>query len=295
MLFRNSFSSSSLSDYGRDNKSSPTPESPCSFSRQRVRTIPVSLCQPLLSDCDGGDRILSFFNPTQAYHIPTHGGQLIFPRSKMLDILDLSPELSRRKTAADASADSDALQQEAADLVVKQRASLRTCMTLAKDRGRGGGLSLLDGRREVTVCGWRVPWAGKKRCIVTLPLKGCEDEEIVVKVSRHDPKSQVFHVGGARYFWRYVSSNELVLEKSIDSAGAGKYVVGIFYLQADRTDSRSSTIRSWCGGAMNRPTTSSGGTLVFDARGVDRYLCVATVLIALKRERQRKAAFFLTA
>jgi len=66
----------------------------------------------------------------------------------------------------------------------------------------------------------------------------------------------------------------------------GRYVVAVFYL-AVSSAIFPVDLRSWAEGVVKRGVGTTEGTLLFDERGVDRVLVVATVLIALKRERQR--------
>lgn len=81
-----------------------------------------------------------------------------------------------------------------------------------------------------------------------------------------------------------MNSRELVLEKQ--ASGIGRYIVAVFYLTVS-SSFFPAELRAWAEGVVKRGVGSTEGTLLFDARGVDRALVVSTCLIALKRERQR--------
>jgi hypothetical protein len=76
----------------------------------------------------------------------------------------------------------------------------------------------------------------------------------------------------------------LVLEKS--AREVGRYPVAVFYLTVSSA-SFPMDLRAWAEGVVKRGVGTTEGTLLFDERGVNRLLVVATLLIALKRERQR--------
>lgn len=294
-----------------------------SFSVRRAHTIPTTLLQsspasisptssqsssaesPSVTVSDSQNRILSSFNPTQTYHIPAHGGLLVFP--KTLSILSLTPFLAKRKCAADANADRKALKREARDLVQRRKNELIPAMYVQKGTN-GGELELVDSGRSGdsddgggsggssgVVARWAVPWGLRKEVDITLLSPSSSgvsgnDEVATVLTGDFDLRSQEFDARGARYTWKFVSKRELVLEKVM--VGAGKYVVAIFYLTV--STQKAPAISEWAGTVMKRAVGANEGTLVFDERGIDRFLCVASILVALKRERQRRAVLIAT-
>ncbi|KAI5856367.1 hypothetical protein BZA05DRAFT_199048 [Tricharina praecox] len=220
-------------------------------------------------------RIVSSFNPTKTYHIPTHGG--VMPSTTPLQIYDLTPHLKNRVPAADPYSDRKAFKREVRSILkawkerekeggkgkdVNVMGGLETAMVVRRGKK---GVKVLEDLDSSGTASWSVPWALWKEIVVDIDYPGRGEWDVGVWTHTFDPRSQIFESRGASYRWKFATPRELVLEKS--APGMGRYVVAVFYL--------------------TRGVGTTEGTLLFDERGVDRLLAVATILTALKRERQR--------
>jgi hypothetical protein len=74
------------------------------------------------------------------------------------------------------------------------------------------------------------------------------------------------------------------LEKAAE--GIPKYVVAVFYLSV-ASQFFPEDVKSWIQAVGKRGAMATEGTLLVDERGVEAALAVASLLVALKRERQR--------
>ncbi|KAI5777610.1 hypothetical protein EDC01DRAFT_635525 [Geopyxis carbonaria] len=278
----------------------------------RTSTIPISTSSPTTT-VSPANRVLSSFNPTQTYHIPPHGFRAS-PRSESVPILDLTPHLLDRKTASDPAADREALKAEVASLLSNRRDELNTVLTASK-RGSSYNIST-TGSRAGSVSGSRpssregslgsspvmtpfgpsspssrrgsvntttekpqplaklvVPWSlnhpspltmSAARAPVTFHTPASAPRELEFTVAHRSMK--------ATYRWRTTGvAGEWVLEK--EAWGCGRYVVGVLWMQR--------------GGRRGLVRGRNEGTLLFDERGVERVVVVASVLAVLRRERQR--------
>ncbi|PUU77290.1 hypothetical protein B9Z19DRAFT_987361 [Tuber borchii] len=204
--------------------------------------------------------ILSDFNPTVVLYIPPRGS---LPSSRnTIPIHDLTPYIK-------------VLDRE--NLTKKQLRTLHATKPWEKDgqdgeqglvsrrMGLGSGRSVLGESIE-----WRVPWDVMKPA----KIKGGE-EELDVWCGKEDRRAQLFDVGSARYVWRFnEGSDQVLLEKHMTDTRSRHYI-GAFYIKTTPFPALG-------------PLTSIGGTLILDERGLDKLTAVASVLILLKRERQRR-------
>ncbi|KAF8247384.1 hypothetical protein K440DRAFT_661490, partial [Wilcoxina mikolae CBS 423.85] len=209
-LFRASISSvaSSSSSTATPSSSLPQTKSTTCTSSSSASSTPATT----------PGRVLSSFNPTKTYHIPSHGGLL----PCTIPIYDLTPLLRDRKTANDPYNDRKLFKREVRSILKRFRGSRGK----EKDEGVSETLAL-DGMvlRDIegdggVVAKWQVPWGLWKPISVRLRER---EEEVEVWTGDYDPRSQVFEWAGASYRWRFTSPRELVLEKQAN--GIGRYIV----------------------------------------------------------------------
>ncbi|KAF8544625.1 hypothetical protein BDD12DRAFT_814968 [Trichophaea hybrida] len=255
----------SISSVASSSSSTATPSSSLSQTKSTTYTSSSASCTPVTTP----GRVLSSFNPTKTYHIPSHGGLL----PCTIPIYDLTPLLRDRKTANDPYNDRKLFKREVRSILKRLRGSR------GKEKDKGVSETMeLDG---MVLRDWQVPWGLWKPISVRLRER---EEEVEVWTGDYDPRSQEFEWAGASYRWRFTSPRELVLEKQAN--GIGRYTVAVFCLTVSSAFFPAE-LRAWAEVVVKRGVGSTEGTLLFDSRGVDRTVVVATCLIALKRERQR--------
>ncbi|KAA8894607.1 hypothetical protein FN846DRAFT_401571 [Sphaerosporella brunnea] len=311
---------------------------------------PASTPPTTTSTAASTSRVLSAFNPTKTYHIPSHGGLL--PTANPFEIVNLTPLLKYRVPAKDPYSDRKQFKREVRAILraqgegrggskgkgkgkAKEKAQeeeeevggllsspssseygsppssspstspflpspgirpspfaptmtlqypaepLPTAYTLRKNASI---YTLTDGE-TATAARWSVPWGLWKPILITL---SCPSSSETVGLHTHDfdPRSQTFSHRHSTYRWRFANHRELVLEKS--AKGIPKYVVAVFYLSVS-AQFFPDEITMWAQAVGKRGVGKTEGTLLLDERGVDRVLGVVTLLVALKRERQRWA------
>ncbi|RPB05110.1 hypothetical protein L873DRAFT_1663707 [Choiromyces venosus 120613-1] len=204
--------------------------------------------------------ILSDFNPTVVLYVPPRKS-LLSPKNT-IPIHDLTPYIK-------------VLDRE--NLTNKRLRALHTMKPWEKD-GDEGKQGLVSQRLGlVSGCWglgesieWMVPWDVMKPA----KIKGGR-EEVEVWCGKEDRRAQLFDVGSARYVWRFnEDSDQVLLEKHMMDTRSRHYI-GAFYIKTTPF-------------AALGPLTSIGGTLILDEKGLDKPTAVASVLILLKRERQRR-------
>ncbi|KAI5817611.1 hypothetical protein BZA77DRAFT_244754 [Pyronema omphalodes] len=252
--------------------SSTTTPASCSTSPSSVPSSKPSKAAsaPSITSSLPPNRVLSTFNPTRTFHIPSHGGLL----SSSIPINDLTLLLRDRPTSEDTYTDRKLFKKEVRALV-KSGNGMQVAMSLS------GGNKLKDSDGRV-VAEWEVPWGLWKEVPLTIRVGG--EEEVQVWTGDYDPRSQEFEYRGASYRWKFTSPRELILEKQ--ASGIGRYIVGTFYLTVSSAFFPAD-LKMWAENVAKRGVGSTEGTLLFDARGIDPVVATATCLIALKRERQR--------
>lgn len=148
---------------------------------------------------------------------------------------------------------------------------------------------------------WRVPWDIMKPSTITVKSAGGEREKrIDVWCGKEDRRAQVWAMeGGVSYVWKWAKEEdgreELVLEK--EGGGMGSHRIGVFLFKVrflcclnghkpHCTRYANTTQRS---PSSHNPLTPSSGTLILDERGLPRVIAVTSILIFLKRDRQRRS------
>jgi hypothetical protein len=161
---------------------------------------------------------------------------------------------------------------------VEYDGNLDAAFHLSKSAGKYALLPVSPSGSSVS---WRVPWNLWKPILISHPSFPSP-----IRVDTHplDARSQTFTHAHATYRWRFVSARELVLEKSAD--GIPKYIVAVFYLSVSNQFFPEG-LRAWVGAVGKRGALATEGTLLLDERGVAAAVGVASLLVALKRERQR--------
>ncbi|KAL0633464.1 hypothetical protein Q9L58_007634 [Maublancomyces gigas] len=241
-----------------------------------------------------GDHVISDFNPTLILQIPPHGA---FKRSPAagVEIHDITPWLPgynrhtltipdsvgpgdiRAAVAARGWSEGDAAR-------IREKGSAGSAL-VSKRHSRWSSRSTVQMRvreRHYTDSAeWRVPWDTSKPSTITLkPSAGMgerEEKRIDVWCGREDRRAQVWTMeGGVSFAWRWEKSEEgrevLVLDK--EGEGMGSHRIGMFLFKDSVTPV-----------SMLSP---SSGTLILDERGLSRVVAVSSILIFLKRDRQRR-------
>ncbi|KAL7269830.1 hypothetical protein RUND412_007489 [Rhizina undulata] len=242
---------------------------------------------PSSQTSNSSNRVLSSFNPS-IYYIPPHGG--LTTSKPCVPIIDLTTKLKLKSTEVGSKPYRTELRAAVSEYKAQAKATAKTPESVlerdttlySRKHSRLSSKSSIEvpisredgsrsGKGEVgrQVAEWKVPWDLGKPATVTFLAEKKKIAEVAVK--NYDTRAQQFIFDNARYVWRFTKENELSLEKEMPGY---KYLVAIFYLKGFFT------------------TTS--GTLLVDERGVDLVLAVSTIMICLKRERQRRSILFST-
>ncbi|KAH0604913.1 uncharacterized protein H6S33_006581 [Morchella sextelata] len=222
------------------------------------------------------NRVISDFNPTLLLYIPSHGGLRARKASAELTIHDVTTHLPGYNQHTNSIPDTVTMAQIKSVVAARRWESSDSKVPPTLVSRRNGSLS---SRSKVLAPGgieaaeWKVPWDVMKPANIT--LKGNEDRRVEVWCGREDRRAQVWSVGRERFVWRWLESGELVLEK--ESEEMGSHQIGAFLFAHH---SKSSSFG---------PLMTTGGTLILDERGLSRTIAVTSMLILLKRERQRRS------
>lgn len=262
-----------------------------------------------------GDHIISDFNPTLILHFPPHGA---FKRSPAagVEIHDITPWLPgynhhtltipdgvgpgdiRAAVAAQRWSEGDAARVRgkgvAGSALVSKRHSRWSSRSTIQTKERE--------RQYTDSAEWRVPWGTAKPSTITLkPAAGTGEREkrIDVWCSREDRRAQLWVMeGGVSFVWRWEKSEEegrevLVLDK--EGGGMGSHRIGVFLFKV-RFPLKPGLLPIVLTSAFLQDSITpvsmlapSSGTLILDERGLSRVVAVASILIFLKRDRQRRS------
>ncbi|KAI5843565.1 hypothetical protein DFP73DRAFT_552558 [Morchella snyderi] len=222
------------------------------------------------------NRVISEFNPTLLLYIPSHGGLRARKASAELAIHDITTHLPGYNHHTNSVPDTVTMAQIKSVVAARRWESGDSMVPPALVSRRNGSLSsrstvLAPGGIETAE--WKVPWDVMKPASIT--LRANADRRVDVWCGREDRRAQVWSVGREMFVWRWLESGELVLEK--ESEEMGSHQIGAF-LFAHHSNSSSFG-----------PLMTTGGTLILDERGLSRTIAVTSMLILLKRERQRRS------
>jgi len=152
-------------------------------------------------------RVVSSFNPTKTYYIPTHGGVIL--SSSPLYIYDLTPKLKHRVPAEDAYSDRKAFKRDVREVLKAWKEQEKDGKGKGADamgmlepaavvkRGRKGG-KVLEDVDSRGMASWNVPWALWKEIVVDVQYPDRDEWDVVVCTDSYDPRSQFFDLREAR-------------------------------------------------------------------------------------------------
>ncbi|RPB07717.1 hypothetical protein P167DRAFT_555669 [Morchella conica CCBAS932] len=259
------------------NNSVSTTETSCSGYTYPSALYPLSTTSTsttlttISSTTSRENRVISDFNPTLLLYIPSHGGLRARKASAELTIHDVTTHLPGYNHHTNSVPDTVTMAQIKSVVAARRWESgdARVPTLVSRRNGSLSSRSTVLAPGGIEAAEWKVPWDVMKPANIT--LKGNEDRRVEVWCGREDRRAQVWSVGRERFVWRWLESGELVLEK--ESEEMGSHQIGAFLFA----------------NSSFGPLMTTGGTLILDERGLSRTIAVTSMLILLKRERQRRS------